>query len=130
MDGSEAEVQAHIQITGPMHGCMLMRNNSGALKDDTGRVVRYGLGNVSKQYNDKIKSADLIGFTCRVIQPDDVGKTFAIFTAVECKRLDWRPSATDARESAQLAFINWIRNHGGYAGFANSIESFKRILGL
>lgn len=112
------------------HGCQLMRNNSGALLDATGRPVRYGLGNISKAHNDKIKSSDLIGFTKVVITPDMVGKTIAVFTAVEVKESTWNyQKKLDARELAQLNFIVWIRKNGGLAGFANAVDKLKSILG-
>lgn len=121
MFDSESEIQQLIQIEGPKHHCFLMRNNSGALTDKDGRLVRYGLGNISKQHNDAIKSSDLVGFTIR--------GGVAIFTAIEVKRADWKPSMLDARESAQNAFIQWVRKSGGLAGFANSVEMFRKIIG-
>lgn len=126
---SESEIQQKIQIDGPSWNCQLMRNNSGALKDQTGRLVRYGLGNVSKQHSEQIKSSDLIGFTKVVITPDMVGKTVAIFTAVEVKESDWKPSPVDKREIAQRTFLQWILANGGLAGFAWDLASFRRILG-
>ena len=88
-----------------------MRNNSGALPDRTGRVVRYGLGNVSKTYTDKVKSSDLIGITKVVITPSMVGKTLGVFTAVEVKKEDWDEGKKfDTREIAQNNFINWVKS--------------------
>ena len=58
---SESEAQQRIQIELVKYDCQLLRNNSGAFKDETGRVVFFGLGNTSKQRNDLIKSSDLIG---------------------------------------------------------------------
>jgi len=123
----ESTVQQEIQIQAMNSGCHLMRNNSGACMDDTGRLVRYGLGNVSKQHNERIASSDLIGFTKITITPDMVGKTLAVFTAVEVKKEEWNPKTYSKRETAQFNFINWIRNNGGFAGFANSVDKFKEI---
>ncbi len=122
MFDSESEIQQAIQIEGPKYNCFLMRNNSGALKDETGRLVRYGLGNISKQHSDRIKSSDLIGFT--IIN----GK--AIFTAIEVKKADWRPDMLDAREVAQNAFLQWVKKSGGIAGFCSSVEQFRKVLGV
>lgn len=127
MFDSESEVQQQVQIEAMKLKCNLMRNNSGALKDETGRLVRYGLGNVSKTHNDKIKSSDLIGFTQLTIKPEHVGMTLAVFTAVEVKRPDWKPSMLNAREAAQNAFIQWVKMCGGFAGFATSVDHFKKI---
>ena len=113
---SESEVQQLIMLEAPKHGVVLMRNNSGGFKDDTGRMVFYGLGVVSQSQNKKIKSSDLIGLYR--------GR----FIAVEVKREGWVYKG-DERELAQLAFINWIRSHDGIAGFCSSVEDFLRLIG-
>lgn len=105
-----------------------MRNNSGAFTDATGRHVRYGLDNTSKKRNEQTKSSDLIGITTIVITPNMVGKIVGIFTAVECKKAEWN-GVKDQREVAQQNFINWVVSHGGIAGFANSVDSFLKLLG-
>lgn len=124
MFDTEAEIQQLIQMEAIKYECHLMRNNSGALKDHEGRLVRYGLDNTSAKRNEVIKSSDLIGFTIY----RGLTHVAPIFTAIEVKKRDWKYSG-DKREIAQLAFINWVIKHGGYAGFANSIESFRKIIG-
>lgn len=127
----ESELQQSIQIEGPAYGCQLLRNNSGALKNARGEWVRFGLGNISKKHATKIKSSDLIGFRRVTITPEMVGKVLAVITAVEVKDPDWNPDKKfDEHECAQLAFISWIKAAGGFAGFANSIESFRKIIGV
>lgn len=124
----ESEVQQDIQI-GLMPVCNVMRNNSGALKDDTGRSVRYGLGNISKKHNERIKSSDLLGITKVVITPEMVGRTLGIFTAIEVKNEKWKSDKKfDKRETAQKNFINWVLSMGGFAGFANSVDKAKQII--
>lgn len=125
----ESTVQQEVQIQAMHLGCNLMRNNSGAFKDETGRVVWFGLGNTSKERNKIIKSSDLIGITKVVITPDMVGKTIGVFTAVECKEESWKENKKlDERETAQSNFIQWVISMGGYAGFANSVDKLKGIL--
>lgn len=124
---SESIVQQDIQIAGPYHNCQLMRNNSGELRDRFGRPVRYGLGNISKEHNERIKSSDLIGITTIVITPDMVGKKIGVFTAVEVKKPFWK-FGSDPREIAQNNFIQWVISLGGFAGFANSVDSFVGIV--
>lgn len=109
-----------------------MRNNSGALTDKGGRLVRYGLGNVSKKHNENMKSSDLVGFTEVLITPNMLGKTVAVLTAIEVKAEGWTYKATK-RERAQNNFIEWIKAKHGIAGFAQStsdvediIENFKK----
>lgn len=125
---SESEIQQNVQIQAMNWGCHLMRNNSGALKDQSGRVVRFGLGNISKKHNDKIKSSDLIGLTVVTITPEMVGRKVAVFTAVECKEESWKPSPTDKREAAQRAFIDWVKANGGIAGFASHWTQLTDLL--
>jgi len=126
---NESTVQQFIQTEAMRYRCNLMRNNSGALLDSTGRPVRYGLGNISKEHNERIKSSDLVGITSIVITPDMVGKTIGVFTAVEVKEAAWNPDKKlDAREQAQLNFINWVKSLGGYAGFANGVDKLQNIL--
>lgn len=125
---SESEIQQLIQMEGPKHESIVMRNNSGALKDSTGRMVRYGLNNISDKVNANFKSSDLIGITCITITPNMVGYKIGVFTAVEVKKEDWVFKGTD-REKGQKNFIDWVLQRGGFAGFANSVESFRKIIG-
>lgn len=128
---SESDVQQLIQIEGPKFGCQLMRNNSGAFTDKDGRSVRYGLGNISKKHSEQIKSSDLIGFKRVVITPEMVGQTVAIIASVEVKKPDWNPKKLlDKKETAQKTWNDWIVANGGFGGFSNSVESFKKIIGV
>jgi len=111
---NEDEIQQLIMMEAPKHGCILLRNNSGAMKDVTGRVVRYGLGHTSK--NQEFKSSDLVGIT----KP-------GIFTAVEVKKEGWTYSGTES-EIYQKNFIDFVLSLGGYAGFANSVDDFLKII--
>lgn len=125
----ESTVSQEIQIQAMNYSCNLMRNNSGACIDNTGRLVRYGLGNISKAQTAKIASSDLIGITKIVVTPEMVGQTLGIFTAVEVKKELWNPEKKlSGREKAQQAFINWVKANGGFAGFANGVDKLKEIL--
>lgn len=126
----ESTIQQQIQIEGVQYGTQLMRNNSGALKDAQGRWIFFGLGNVSKKHGEHIKSSDLIGFTRVTITQDMVGKTLAVFTAVEVKRPNAVLKQIDKRLQAQQAFISWVKAAGGFAGIAQSIEDFRKIIGV
>lgn len=77
-------------------GCLAWRNNTGALPDRQGRIVRYGLCN---------GSSDIVG-----LAPD------GIFFAVEVKTATGKPT------TEQLTFIAAIRRQGGRAGVARSPE--------
>lgn len=125
---NESDIQQFIQMEAAKERIQLMRNNSGALLDKEGRLVRYGLGNVSQKHNDAIKSSDLIGFTEVVITPQMVGRKIAVFTAVEVKKEGWVFTEGDKRAKAQKAFIDWIQKAGGIAGFAASVTEFKAFV--
>ncbi|HEY1035567.1 MAG TPA: VRR-NUC domain-containing protein [Pseudoxanthomonas sp.] len=59
-------------------------------------------------------SSDLIGWTSRVIQPEDVGARVAIFTAIECK------DGTGRADKDQRRFLGAVEAAGGIAGVARS----------
>ena len=94
------------------HGCRLFRNNTGAIKDAEGRLVRFGLCK---------GSSDLIGFRPTVITPEMVGKTVAVFTAIEVKTPTGKPTPE------QVHFIKRVKELGGIAGIARSVEDALAI---
>ena len=117
IDRSEAAVSANLQIeTGRRRDIVLFRNNVGALKDERGIPVRYGLANESAAQNRIMKSADHIGVWRRLIQPEDVGTFIGQIVSAETKREGWKYSG-QGRESAQLAWANFINAMGGIAFF-------------
>lgn len=124
MKQSESELSKQIQLEALKHKCILYRNNAGAMRDAVGRVVRYGLGNISKDLWDKWKTSDLIGYTVVEITPDMVGKKVAVFTAIEVKR---KGATKDARYKAQENFITQVRDQGGIASIIFSLETLKDL---
>lgn len=117
---AESYVQSAVRLEGPRCGVLLMRNNVGALLDDRGVPVRYGLMNDTAALNKKIKSSDLIGIRRLLITPAHVGKIVGQFTARECKRDGWvLRNGGDAHERAQMEFLNLVNAWGGDAKFAS-----------
>lgn len=116
---SEAEVSAQCLLRAGEMGVPLFRNNSGACKNpENGNWVRYGLGNVSKRVNAKLKSGDYIGIhpgTGRIIN-------------IDMKRSGWKYDPLSERDAGQNRFNQLIIKNGGIAGFASSVEEFERIL--
>lgn len=106
MAGSEMAVQNAVRLEASRKGLWLGRNNVGALQDERGRWVRFGLANDSKQMNRRIKSADLIG-----LRPGGQ------FVSREVKEPGWKYTGT-GREPAQLAWITLVASLGGDAAFA------------
>lgn len=110
---SEQQIQQAIRLKLSKGPVRLFRNNTGALRDERGQLVRYGLCS---------GSSDLIGLTQVTITPDMVGQTVAVFTAIEVKAPTGRPTAE------QEAFLAMVTHFGGRAGIARSIDDARRIV--
>lgn len=124
---NEQEIQQDIQIESSKLGHKLWRNNSGGFLDSTGRMVFFGLGNVSKQSNAAFKSSDLIGFTMVEVTAEMVGTKIPVFTAIEVKNSKWKYTETD-REVAQKKFMDVIKMNKGIASFVNSVEGYVQTI--
>jgi hypothetical protein len=82
------------------HSETIFRNNNGAFKTPSGGLVRYGLG---------VGTSDFIGWTTQTITEDMVGRSVAIFTAIEVKASD------GAATTEQKKFIDLVKKNGGIA---------------
>lgn len=126
---SEAAIQSQVRLAfadiGP-----IFRNNVGACTDDSGRLIRYGLGNDSAKLNQEIKSSDLIGITpvTAWLHSTQAWHTLGVFTALEIKTSGWRFSEADARAVAQRRFHAIVREVGGFAGFVTSPADIGSII--
>jgi hypothetical protein len=110
----ELAVQNDIRLAVGRGDIRLWRNNTGALKDPNGRLVRYGLCK---------GSSDLIGYRTITITPDMVGQQLAVFAAIEVKDCG-------APTPEQLHFIAQVKAAGGLAGVARSVADAQAILGV
>lgn len=131
---TEAYVQTKVRLEAAYKGKYLWRNNVGAgavadlktlcaeCRSRARRFIRWGLANDSKALNERMKSADLVGLTPRLITPDMVGSVIGQFTSRETKREDWHYSGT-AEENAQLAWATLINSHGGDAKIVKATGS-------
>jgi len=98
-----AEVRAALSR---IPGVVVYRNNTGALPDATGRLIRYGLAD---------GSADLIACA------------WGRFVAIEVK-LE-RPRGKPSKHLAsQLAWLAQLEAHGGIGGVAWDVESALAIV--
>ena len=124
----EKESEKEVLLAAPSLQCRLLRNNNGAVEVD-GRFFRYGLGNTSKRVSDEIKSSDYVGITVVEITPEMVGKKVGVFTAIEVKPKGFNIFRTDfpktSREHAQYKFLTFVRDFGGFSGFATSGADLK-----
>lgn len=124
----EKQLAEYIKLEAGKHGLSLLINNSGALNDEVGRLVRFGIGNESKEINDRLKFPDYVFILPTIIQPHHVGMKIGIFAGAELKRPDWEYTGK-GREQAQMNAIEFIRLNGGVAGFVNSVDSFNKLIG-
>jgi hypothetical protein len=122
-EGSEAGAQQRIRLAAGQRGQIVWRNNVGVLPDQNGTPVRFGLANDSAKVNKSVKSSDLIGITPIVY----AGRTFGVFTAIECKKPGWKFKGTD-REKGQHTFHNIVRSYGGIGAFCTSENDFQNAI--
>lgn len=121
---SEAGVQSRVRLEAAERRIYTWRNNVGAGKlVEGGRFIRWGLANDSKQLNEKLKSADLIGLRPIRITPALVGQVVGQFVSRECKRGDWKPDG-GMECMAQMAWATLVNLNGGDAKIVTGPGSF------
>ena len=112
---SEHEIQQRIRLACGRGPVRLWRNNTGALVDQQGRFVRFGLCK---------GSSDLIGLRSVVVTPEMVGQRIAQFVALEIK------TDSGAVSPEQRAFLRLVQELGGVASVCRSIEQAQAVLEL
>jgi hypothetical protein len=111
---SEQELQQLIRLELGRGPVRLWRNNVGALRDERGRLVTYGLCK---------GSSDLIGLSQVVIGPQHLGQTLAVFSALEVKTTKGRIRVE------QEKFLQLVQQLGGRGGVVRSVEEARLLLG-
>ena len=112
---SEHEIQQRIRLACGRGAVRLWRNNTGALVDQQGRFVRFGLCK---------GSSDLIGLRSVVVTPEMVGQCIAQFVALEIKT----DCGTVSPE--QRAFLRLVQQLGGLGAVCRSIAQAQAALDL
>lgn len=112
---SEQELQQRIRLELGRGPVRLWRNNVGALRDQRGRLVSYGLCP---------GSSDLIGLRRLRVTPEHLGQELAVFCALEIKSQRGRPTAEQQR------FLALVQAMGGLAGVIRSAEEARSLLQL
>ena len=112
---SEQELQQRIRLELGQGPVRLWRNNVGALRDERGRLVSYGLCR---------GSSDLIGLRQLTIGPEHLGQTVAVFCALEIKAQRGRPTGE------QEQFLAVVQELGGLAGVVRSVPEARSVLQL
>ncbi len=110
----ESTVLRKILLRASELGMRLFRNQTGKYLLQDGRWLSSGLC---------VGSSDLIGWTPLVITQEMVGRTVAVFTAVETKAENKK--ATDR----QTDFLAAVAAAGGLASVARSVEDVERMIG-
>lgn len=111
---TETELTKLLQLTAQVeYNTLLMRNNSGAMFNQYGNMVRFGLGNDSRLTNKRFKSSDLIGITPR-----------GQFVAVEVKC----PLKKPRPQSGQINFLNRMSSMGAVAMLCYSLDEFRAAM--
>lgn len=127
---SEAANQQQIRLMIGAAGMLPLRNNVGACQDQSGRLIRYGLMNESKELNKRFKSSDLVIPRPVLITEQMVGQVVGVFCSIEAKHSDWKYSENDDHSVAQQRWHELIRSYGGWSGFARSVDEARGILRL
>lgn len=111
---SEHEIQQRIRLACGRGAVRLWRNNTGALVDQQGRFMRFGLCK---------GSSDLVGLRSLEITPEMVGQRVAQFVALEVK------TASGVVSPEQRAFLRLVQELGGVAAVCRSVEEAEQLLG-
>lgn len=123
---SERQIQTQILLECGRGDARLFRQNVG--QGWVGRLIRQQAGTVELAAARPLHaglcegSSDLIGWRTVEVTPDMVGQRLAVFTAIEVKTETGRPTPE------QLKFLDAVRNAGGIACVARSVEDAERAL--
>ena len=85
-------VKATLLAAGGRPDARVWRNNTGALRDQDGRLVRFGLPG----------SADIIGLQRVLITPEMVGRYIGRLIALECKQPGRKPTEKQRKFGAMV----------------------------
>lgn len=131
---NEKTLLSNIQVTASRIGARLFRNNVGT--GWVGKITRatkvmttkIGPGDIVIRQARPLHaglckgSSDLIGWTPITIQEDMVGKTVAVFTAIECKTGHVKTT------KEQADFIKYVRARGGKAGIVYKVSEALEVM--
>lgn len=111
----ESDLSRLIQIELAGEGVRLWRFPVGAYELAKGGMLKVGAPGMS----------DLLGLTQVIVTPAMVGHRIALFTAIEVKTPGGHTDPV--RLKTQQNFIQRVRDAGGLAGFARSVEQARAI---
>lgn len=126
----EGKAKEIVLLRANQYGSKLYCNNSGTAYTDNNRPVFFGLGNDGKKKTGDIRTPDDVGFTPITITPEMVGKTVAVFTAIDSKKAGFTVKNNyniNSREYGQNKFFQIVIKYGGIAGFACNAQQVDDI---
>lgn len=110
----EGKVNKAIAEAARLFGVIAWRNRRGMLPLPNGGMLPFGVGPHG--------ASDFLGYTPITITADMVGKTVAVFTALESK------TDTGVVAPHQQAFLDEVRERGGIAGVCRSGEDVRAVV--
>lgn len=110
----ESDILQAVRLRASQLGAIVWRNNCGAYKTAHGHYIKYGVANPG--------GSDLLGLTQITVTQEMVGKLVAVFTALEIKQPNKKPTPE------QQAFIDCINKNGGIAAVISDPEQLNNIL--
>lgn len=130
----EAKATIEVRESASLLKSRVFRNNSGGCEDETGRMIRFGLGNDGTKASYGLKFGDYIGITPLVITADMIGQTVGVFTNLEIKpdghmqKTLSAASKQGTREYYQWKTCEMVKNLGGLAGFVTNKKDVEHVL--
>ena len=109
----ESKIQNDIRIACNTGSTRAWRNNIAKLQV-RGQWVNFGIPSKG--------GSDLIGLHTMEIQPKHIGKSVAVFVAIEVKTPTGKPS------QEQIRFIEFAKKAGAIAGIARSPEEATNLI--
>ena len=124
---SEADLMAQILLAHSRGEARLFRINSGLSWQ--GQVIEHTVSRLVLKNPRAVRLAcagfaDLAGYRSELITPEYLGRTVAIFSAIEAKFGRNKPTAE------QAVFLKLVAEAGGRAGVARSVDDAAEILGV
>lgn len=126
MAQSEQTLRKLVQAAVSRLGARVFRVNTGRAWAGKARPDARGGVYIPEAYPIRMGlvegGSDLIGYSPVVVTPDMVGRTLAVFTAVELK------TGRVALTSEQAHFLAVVRQAGGVAGVARTVEEAEALV--
>lgn len=112
---TQLQNKIRIAISDKCPQATLFRNHCGALKDQRGKMLKFGLSP---------GSPDLVGWQSIMITADMLGQQLAVFVGIEIKMPGQKP------RQDQQHWLDMLSSAGGIAGVATSEDEAIGLVSL